>query len=117
WFKNNDKVKFGNTYFINNLLKSNKDIDTSTLNEYLKLITLDNDETISNQLFDIFISDKNNVNNKNIEKYIESLDLSSSSSNSFENFIKCWKILNEAAIQINEENGMKGLQNPLSNFK
>lgn len=117
WFKNNDKVKFGNTYFINNLLKSNKDIDTSTLNEYLKLITLDNDETISNQLFDIFISDKKNVNNKNIEKYIKSLDLSSSSSNSFENFIKCWKILNEAAIQINEENGMKGYQNPLSNFK
>lgn len=116
WFKNNDKVKYGNTYFINNLLKSNKDIDTHTLNEYLKLISLDNDETISNQLFDIFISDKRNVNDKNIEKYIKSLDLSSSNSSGFENFIKCWKILNEAAIQINEELGLKHNVSPLSRF-
>ena len=117
WFKNNDKVKFGNTYFINNLLKSNKDIDTHTLNEYLKLISLDNDETVSNQLFDIFISDKNNINDKNIEEYIKSLDLSSSNSSSFENFIKCWKILNEAAMQINKELGLKDNSSPLSRFR
>lgn len=116
-FKNNDKVKYGNTYFINNLLNSNKDIDTHTLNEYLKLISLDNDESISNQLFDIFISDKNNVNDKNIEKYIKSLDLSSSNSSNFENFIKCWKILNEAATLINEELGLINNLSPLKGFK
>jgi len=116
-FKNNEKVKFGNTYFINNLLKSNKDIDTKTLNEYLNLISLDNDETISNQLFDIFISDKKNLNTRNFDKYIKSLDLSTSNSDNFENFIKCWKILNEAAVEINKEKRTGQPLSPLTRFK
>lgn len=118
FFKNNEKVKYGNTFFINNLLKSNKDIDIKTLNEYLKLISLENDETISNQLFDIFISDKKNINDKNIEKYIKSLDLSIANSNNFESFIKCWKLLNEASVQICEEAGKSNvLVSPLSRFR
>lgn len=116
FFKDRNNVKYGNTFFINNLLKSIKDIDTNTLKEYLELISLDNEESISNQLFDIFISDIKNVNNSNFKKYINSLGLSSTNKNDFESFIKCWKILNEAAAQINLELGSMITLNPINRF-
>ena len=66
--------EYGNTYFINSLLKSNKDIDTKKLNEYLNLISLEDTETISNQLIEIFFSDSKNINSNTFTKYIKDLN-------------------------------------------
>lgn len=117
-FKDNAKVEYGNTYVINSLLKSNKDIDTKKLNEYLNLISLEDTETISNQLIEIFFSDSKNINSNTFTKYIKNLNLTKSSSESFESFIKCWKVLNKASIQLNKELGLtKNLINPFSGFQ
>jgi ppGpp synthetase/RelA/SpoT-type nucleotidyltranferase len=118
-FKNNDKIKLGNTYLINNLIKSNKDLDIKTLNEYLKLINLENiDDTISNQLFDIYISNNKSIDERSIKNYIKNLNLSTSKATNFESFINGWKLLNEASNHfVNEVNEKNNLINPSTKFK
>lgn len=118
-FKNNDKIKLGNTFFINNLIKSNKDLDIKTLNEYLKLINIENiDDTISNQLFDIYISNNKNIDETSIKNYIKNLNLSSSKATNFESFIKGWKLLNEASNYfVKTANEINNLINPSTKFK
>lgn len=118
-FKNNDKIKLGNTFFINNLIKSNKDLDIKTLNEYLKLINIENiDDTISNQLFDIYISNNKNIDETSIKNYIKNLNLSPSKATNFESFIKGWKLLNEASNYfVKTANEINNLINPSTKFK
>lgn len=118
-FKDNDKIKLGNTYFINNLMKSNKDLDISILNEYLSLINLENkDDTIANQLFDIYISNNKSIDEKSIKNYIKNLNLSTSKAINFESFINGWKLLNEASNHfVYNEDDSKKLIIPTAKFK
>ncbi len=96
-FKNKENVKYGNTFLINNFLKTNKKIDTKTLDEYLNLINLEDKETISNQLLDIYMNDSSLIDKNIIKKYLENLNLPHDNSSIFEKFIKCWSILDETA--------------------
>jgi ppGpp synthetase/RelA/SpoT-type nucleotidyltranferase len=96
-FKNKENVKFGNTFLINNFLKTNKKIDTKILDEYLNLINLEDKETISNQLLDIYMNDSTSIDKNIIKKYLANLNLPHDNSTIFEKFIKCWSILDETA--------------------
>jgi ppGpp synthetase/RelA/SpoT-type nucleotidyltranferase len=118
-FKDNDKIRLGNTNFINNLMKSNKSLDINLLNEYLALINLDNkDDTIANQLFDIYISNNKNIDEKSIKNYIKILNLSSSKATNFESFINGWKLLNEASNYfVDTGNDSKSIIVPTVKFK
>jgi len=105
-FKNKENVKFGNTFLINNFLKTNKNIDTKILNEYLNLINLEDKESVSNQLLDIYMNDNNLIDKNIIKKYLENLNLPHDNSSIFEKFIKCWSILDETSSTLtnNESN-------------
>ncbi|MEK6484830.1 RelA/SpoT domain-containing protein [Myroides odoratimimus] len=102
-FKNNGNVKFGNTFLINNFLKNNEKIDINILNEYLNLINLEDNETITNQLLDIYMNDSSLKDNEIIKKYISNFNLSKNNSYTFEKFIKCWTLLDEAASYLTSE--------------
>ncbi|WP_416443420.1 GTP pyrophosphokinase family protein [Leeuwenhoekiella sp. A16] len=104
-FKNKENVKYGNTFLINNFLKTNKNIDTKILDEYLNLINLEDKESISNQLLDIYMNDSSLIDKNIIKKYLENLNLPHDNSSIFEKFIKCWSILDEtASYLINDGN-------------
>jgi len=108
-FKNNENVKYGNTFLINNILNNFKKIDTKVLNNYLNLINLEDNETISNQFLDIVINDQSFTENKTWKNYISGLNVSNS--NTFEKFIKCWTLLDESASYLttdvlNRESGI-----------
>ncbi|PZU02086.1 MAG: RelA/SpoT protein, partial [Chryseobacterium sp.] len=96
-FKNNENVKYGNTYLINNFLKNDVNFDKKILDEYLNLVNLDDKETISNQLLDIVINDQSFKENNIWKNFISNLNLSKTSSNNFEKFIKYWTLLDESA--------------------
>lgn len=96
-FKNKGNVKFGNTFLINNFLKTSKNIDTKTLDEYLDLVNLEDKETISNQLLDIYMNDSTLIDKNIIKKYLANLNLPHDNTTIFEKFIKCWSILDETA--------------------
>ena len=98
YFKNKENIKFGNTYLINNFLKTNEKIDTKLLNEYLNLINLEDKESISNQLLDIYMNDSNAIQKDLIKKYIKNLNLPNSNTPIFERFLKCWTILDETSL-------------------
>ncbi|MDQ8015155.1 MAG: hypothetical protein REI96_22100 [Flavobacterium nitrogenifigens] len=98
YFKNKENIKFGNTYLINNFLKTNEKIDTKLLNEYLNLINLEDKESISNQLLDIYMNDSNAIQKDLIKKYINNLNLPNSNTPIFERFLKCWSILDETSL-------------------
>lgn len=111
-FKNIENVKYGNTFLINNFLKTNKNIDTKTLDEYLNLINLEDKETISNQLLDIYMNDSTLIDKNIIKKYLASLNLPHDNSTIFEKFIKCWSILDEtASYLINDGNMNHAIRN------
>ena len=98
YFKNKENIKFGNTYLINNFLKTNEKIDTKLLNEYLNLINLEDKESISNQLLDIYMNDSNAIQKDLIKKYIKNLNLPNSNTPIFERFLKCWTVLDETSL-------------------
>lgn len=106
-FKNKENVKYGNTFLINNFLKTNKNIDTKILDEYLNLIDLEDKETVSNQLLDIYMNDHNLIDKNIIKKYLENLNLPHDNTTIFEKFIKCWSILDEttSSLTYNEKQG------------
>ena len=106
-FKNKENVKFGNTFLINNFLKTNKNIDTKILNEYLNLINLEDKESVSNQLLDIYMNDNNLIDKNIIKKYLENLNLPHDNSSIFEKFIKCWSILDETSSTLTNNKSNK----------
>lgn len=107
-FKNNVNVKYGNTAQINNILNILKKIDTKDLDEYLKLINIEDNETISNQLIDIVINDKSFSENNIWKNVLSQFNSSKTNSSIFENFIKCWTLLDESASYLTNEGLNKG---------
>ncbi|OJZ09411.1 RelA/SpoT domain-containing protein [Sphingobacterium sp. 40-24] len=122
-FKNNENVKYGNTYLINNFLKNDVNFDKKILDEYLNLVNLDDKETISNQLLDIVINDQSFTENNMWKNFISNLNLSKTSSNNFEKFIKYWTLLDESSSYLTtdvlnkESDPTKETKTTLSNRK
>lgn len=66
----------------------------------MSLIDLEDKETISNQLLDIYLNDSDLIDKNIIKKYLENLNLPQSNSHIFEKFIKYWTILDETASEL-----------------
>lgn len=94
-FKDDNKVKIGNTYLINNFLKSIDTIETKTLKKYLNQIDLEDSESISNQLFDLYINNNKNLNDETLKRFVKNLNLPKNKANIFEKFVRAWSLLDK----------------------
>jgi ppGpp synthetase/RelA/SpoT-type nucleotidyltranferase len=104
-----NKLKLGDTKALNNYFKTiYNTLDTNTLSKYIKNVNQSVDETISDQLLNMFIQDsfKSDLNEKSMKEYFSRIIGPNKDSSGFESFIKTWIILEKAFNILNEESGI-----------
>ncbi len=102
---NFDKIKLGNTEFLNNYLKAVEKIKTSEVLNSLKNINLSIDKNLSDQLLNSFINYERITTPDALKKYLESVNPGLKNISPFEQFIRTWIIFEKAVKQLNEERG------------
>jgi ppGpp synthetase/RelA/SpoT-type nucleotidyltranferase len=91
-----DKVKLGDTYLLNNLLASSEHFNTRNINRHISKIDTKSDESVSEQLLYMLLSDAFEADTTDIGKYFRNLQLPERKASMFERFVKYWIILEKA---------------------
>lgn len=103
-----NKLKLGDTKILNNYFKTISSYDTDILTGYLKKINQNANETISDQLLNMFIRDyyKEGLKDKSMKGYFIKVLGPDRDTSDFEFFIKTWIVLEKSISVINEENNI-----------
>ena len=102
---NKDKIKLGNTEFINNYLKAVEKLQTSDVLNSLKNINLSIEKNLSDQILNSFINYNSNIKTDIVKKYLENVNPGLKNVSPFELFVKAWIIFEKAIKQLNDERG------------
>lgn len=108
------KINFGNTEYLNNYLKAIDKIDMNQINEAIGKISLNINETFSDQLLQNIIS--TNYKNDNLKKYFSQITTDKKKISGFELFTKTWIVFEKVIAQLNQENGIKNRKNFIPNL-
>lgn len=97
----NNLVKLGNTSFLTNLLKSNRSLDVDKLLDLFRNLNLTSEETITDQILDMFLfREYNNTSEDFLKHYFLNLQVPEKKVSSFESFVRCWVVLEKAVREI-----------------
>lgn len=97
---NTDKVKLGDTYFLNTLLKTQKKLYTKTLLDYISQVNFNSNETFTDQILDMLVLTNYASDKEGLKNYFKTFKLSESKASGFESFIKAWIILEKAVREL-----------------
>ena len=114
-----NKLKLGNTNVLNKYFKTIYKLDTDTFSKYINNINQSANETISDQLLNMFINDylKDNIKEKSLKSYLNTISGPNKDTSGFELFIKTWIILEKGISIINKENNIKHRKYFVPNFE
>ncbi len=98
--ENINKIKLGNTFLLNNYYNNTNKIDANQLYEYLKRVNPEAQETITDQLLDMLISEPDDIEKLNLKNYFKTLLIPDKKASGFESFVKCWVLLEKAMRHI-----------------
>lgn len=104
------KLKLGNTALLNKYFNTIYDykIDTDSFSRYIDNINQSENETISDQLLNMFISDyfKDNIKEKSLRNFFDKVSGPNKDTSGFELFVKTWIIVEKGVSIINSENNI-----------
>jgi len=102
------KLKLGDTKVLNNYLKNIYNYDIEAFTEYLNNINQSVDETISDQLLNMFIRDyyKEDIKDKSLKNYFSKMVGPNKDTSGFESFVKTWIVLEKSFTEIMTENNV-----------
>jgi len=95
-----NKLKLGDTYLLNNYLDTIKTLNTSEIYKLLSKVNIEANETVTDQLLNMWLVDHYENDKSNIKKYFRNLHLSDKKASAFESFVRCWVILEKAVREI-----------------
>lgn len=105
-----NKLKLGNTDILNKYFNTihNYKIDTELFSKYISNINQSENETISDQLLNMYLSNylKDNIKEKSLKSYLKLISGTNKDTSGFELFIKTWIILEKGMSVINSENNI-----------
>jgi ppGpp synthetase/RelA/SpoT-type nucleotidyltranferase len=103
-----EKLKLGNTRILNNYFKNIYKYDPQEFTMFLNNVNQSVDESISDQLINMFISDylKENIKDKSLKQFFNNVQPNRDTSG-FESFVKCWIILEKSYMILLAENNLK----------
>ncbi|WP_210464660.1 GTP pyrophosphokinase [Rufibacter roseolus] len=91
-----NKIKLGDTYLLNNYLDSIKKVNTEDFYNYINKININLEESVTDQLLSMLLSEFYTTENLNLKTYFKNLHISERKASNFESFVKCWVILEKA---------------------
>jgi len=116
-----NKLKLGNTDTLNKYINSIYDykIDTDTFTKFINNINQSENETVSDQLLNMFINDyfKDNIKEKSLNKYFSKISGPNKDTSGFELFVKTWIIVEKGMSIINFENNIVHRKYFVPNFE
>jgi len=93
----NNLMKLGDTSFLTNLLKTNRSLDVDKLLDLISNLNLSSEETITDQILDMFLfQEYNNTTKDFLRHYFLNLQVPEKKVSSFESFVRCWVVLEKA---------------------
>lgn len=91
-----NKIKLGDTYLLNNYLNTIKKLNTKEFETYIHKINIDSDESITDQLLNMFLVEFYDIGKPNLRKYFKSLNMPDNIVSFSEPYVKCWIVLEKA---------------------
>jgi hypothetical protein len=113
------KLKLGNTKLISHYFETVNSNDIKNVVKLLKNVSQEANETISEQLLNMLMNDylKEDINEKSLNEYFNSISGSNKDNSGFEKFVKTWIILEKAVNTINIERNIKHRKYFVPDFK
>jgi ppGpp synthetase/RelA/SpoT-type nucleotidyltranferase len=107
-----NKIKIGDTFILNNYLKTFKSLNTNILYDFITKVNLDLGESVTDQLMNMLLVEFDKNYGLNLKNYFKNLQISERKASLFETFVKYWIILEKAArefLTVEERNAKKYL--------
>jgi len=95
-----NKIKLGDTYLLNNYLNTIKKLDTKDFYNYINKIDIDSEDSVTDQLLNMFLVEFYDSRKPNLKNYFENLNIPKEKASGFESFVKCWVVLEKAIREI-----------------
>ncbi|QDW24121.1 RelA/SpoT protein [Pedobacter sp. KBS0701] len=112
-----DKIKLGDTFLLNNFLKTNKTLNTNTFTKFISKINTDLNESVTDQLLGMLFNEFNSkLNLVDVKDYFKNLKISERKASIFELFVKYWVILEKATREFITEDEKKSRKYMIPNF-
>ncbi len=105
--ENIKNIKLGDPFLLNNFNNNVYKINLQQLNEYIKRLNTELSESVTDQLLDMMLSDKLDIDTTSLKKYFKTLLVSERKASGFESFVKCWVILEKAVRDIQKMEKLK----------
>ncbi len=93
-----NKIKLGDTYILNNYLNTIKKLNTKELDLYIHKINIESDESITDQLLNMFLIDFYDKEKPNLKIYFKNLNMPDKIISYSESYIKCWIVFEKAFL-------------------
>ncbi len=91
-----NKIKLGDTYLLTNYLNTIKKLDMKEFESYIHKINVDSDESVTDQLLNMFLVEIFDVEKPNLKSYFKNLSLPNNIVSASESYVKCWVVLEKA---------------------
>jgi ppGpp synthetase/RelA/SpoT-type nucleotidyltranferase len=112
-----NKIKLGDTYLLNNYLNTIKKLDTNEFDAYIHKINIDSDESITDQLLNMFLVEFYDTEKRNLKKYFKNLNMPDNIVSCSESYVKCWILLEKAFNDFQAETQIQSEKYLTSDFK
>jgi len=112
-----NKIKLGDTYILNNYLNTIKKLNTKELDSYIHKINIDSDESITDQLLNMFLVDFYDTEKPNLKKYFKNMNLPDKIISYSESYIKCWIVFEKAFLDFIADTKIKSEKYLTPDFK
>ena len=114
--ENLNRLKVGDTYFLNNYLNTIKKMDVSQLSNIINKINADLPESASDQLLNMLLVEFYDYDKVNIKNYFKNLHVSEKKASTFESFVRCWIVLEKAVRDILKDENTEAKKYFIPNF-